>query len=338
MNDIKNIITATPFRLSFFGGGTDLPDYFNLREGSILGTTINKYNYISVNSLKRLFEKKIRFSYSKLEEVNNIDDLNDRFLKAILKSDMNFSNNNFLDIHTYSDLPSSSGLGSSSAFVVGMLNALYSLNGIYKSSKFLSKRAISIEREGLALKGGWQDQILVAYGGFKKIDFFQNSFDISTINISPQKIKALEDSIILLYTNIQRNSSKIQESVFNKNFKSKVTILNHIKDFVDEGIEILNTINDRDLMIKEFGLLLNESWKMKKSLSKLITSSFIDDLYNSALEAGAYGGKLIGAGGGGFFMMIAPQNKRSSVLEKLKSLKQIDIKFSHTGSKVIFSN
>ena len=317
-----------------------MPDYFNINRGHILGATINKYNYISINRLERLFDDRIRFSYSNLEKVNKINDLNDKYLKAILKSDKKFiDNNDYLDIHTYSDLPASSGLGSSSSFVVGTLKALHSLNEIYKSPNNLALKAIEIERKILGLKGGWQDQILCSNGGLKRIEFYSNNFDINDIGLPMKKIHKLEDSILFFYTNVQRDSSKIQEKTFTKsNIKQKHSTLKKMSEYVDDAINILHEGNNLDDMIKNFGELLNESWNLKKSLSDKISNSSIDDLYNKALKAGAYGGKITGAGGGGFLMLIVPKDKQKSVTTELNSLKPVEIKFSYSGSKIIFIN
>jgi D-glycero-alpha-D-manno-heptose-7-phosphate kinase len=333
------IITRTPFRISFLGGGTDIPDYFNRKKSAVLGATINKYTYITINSLERLMGEKFRISYSKLEIADEINDIKDDYFREILLSNIDLYDNDFFDIHTFSDLPSGSGIGSSSTFVVGMLNGIHSLNNVYQNPKKLAQEAIKIERIRLKEMGGWQDQIFAAFGGFNFIDFHQNNFEISKINIYSEKMKALEKSIMLFFTNIKRSSADIQEKVFGQeNSSNREKYLDLIYQLAVEGKNILYNTHDNKKMVKDFGQIINESWIAKKRLSKNISNPVIDEIYKTAMEAGAWGGKINGAGGGGFISFIVPEDKQSNVNKSLKHLKQIDVKFEPYGSRVIFAD
>lgn len=333
------IITRTPFRISFLGGGTDFPEYFNRKKSIVLGAAINKFTYVTINSLERLLEKRFRISYSQLETVDEIREIKDNYFREILLSNVNLYANEFFDIHTFSDLPSGTGIGSSSSFIVGMLNGIHSLNGVYQDPKKLALEAIQIERTRLKEIGGWQDQIFAAFGGFNLIDFYQNNFEVSKISISQEKMKALESSMMLFFTNIKRSSASLQKKVFNQNnLSSKENYLDLIYDLALEGKKILFNTHDINKMVEDFGKVINESWHAKKNLSSDISNTEIDEIYNIAIKAGAYGGKINGAGAGGFILFIVPKNKQGNVKESLKHLKQIDIKFEPYGSRVVFSD
>mgnify|MGYP001238112984 CR=1 FL=1 len=337
-NSTGIVITRTPFRVSFIGGGTDTPDYFNNKRGGVLGTSISKYTYVTINSLERLLQKKIRTSYSKLETVDDIDQLEDAYVREILKANINIYENDFYDIHTFSDLPSGSGVGSSSSFVVGMLNAVHSLNGIFKTPKELANEAIHIERVILNEKGGWQDQIFAAYGGLNYIKFQDDAYDVSKVSISRDNRRELEASCMLFFTNIKRSSSAIQKKVFKKdNLEKKQQYFDEIFDLSQIGLEALYANNRNNEMLKDFGEILNRGWHLKSSLSSSISNNTIDDIYNSAMNAGALGGKVCGAGGGGFIIFIVPEENQKSVRKSLSKLKEIKVKFDDYGSKVVFS-
>jgi len=333
------IITKTPFRISFLGGGTDIPDYFNRRNGAVLGAAINKYTYTTINSLERLMEKRFRISYSKLEMVDDINDIQDRYFREILLSNIDLYENGFFDIHTFSDLPSGSGIGSSSSFVVGLLNGVHSLNGVYQNPEKLAREAINVERVKLNDIGGWQDQIFAAFGGFNFIDFHQNNFEVNKIIISQEKLTALENSVMLFFTNTSRLSSDIQENVYTEeNLSDKENYFDLIYKLAIEGKNILYNANDNNKMVKDFGQIINESWKAKRRLSEKISNPFIDKIYETAMNAGAWGGKISGAGGGGFILFIVPEDKQNNVKNSLKHLKQVNIKFEPYGSRIIFVN
>jgi len=331
------VITQTPFRLSFFGGGTDLPEYFNEYEGAVLSTTIDKYLYVTINSLKRFYENRIRLSYSKLELVDNLGDLQHGIVKTVLKNHPSFSDDSFIDMHTYADFPAASGMGSSSAFTVGFLNALYSINGIYKTPEEIAYEAINVEREKLKEIGGWQDQIASSQGGLNLIRFKKNSFFIEPISLSFEKIQALEDSFLLFFTGGTRSSAEIQKGTFGVADDNKTVQLHAIKQSVFEALAILRQSNTISEMVNEFGALLHKSWEIKRSLSACISNSKINAMYDAAIKAGALGGKLCGAGGGGFLLLVVPFKFKEKVISALNGYKYVNIKFDDMGARVIYS-
>lgn len=330
----------TPFRISFFGGGTDFPEYFSAHKGSVLGTTLSRSSYVVLNSLVRLQSKRIKLSYSKLEYANSPEELQHEITKCILKEYNHLWNENFLDIHSFADLPSSSGIGSSSAFTVGLLQALYTLNGQFRTPSQLAQEAIVIEREKLHEKGGWQDQIFAAYGGFNKIDFFDDSFFVTPVSLPSILLHKIEESMIYFFTNIKRSSNGIQQTVFSKeNFRDKSRYLKKIHELVSAAENCLYSGKNPDVIVSEFGKLLHESWNAKRSLSEVISGSHLDECYDLAIKAGAFGGKISGAGGGGFFYFIAPPQNHDKIRLALteKNCTPISARFSKMGSRVIFS-
>lgn len=337
---VKNkgiIITQTPFRVSFFGGGTDFSDYFNEHGGSVIGTTINKYLYVAINSLERISDKKIRLSYSKLEQVNHIDEIQHSQVREIIKSNPLFDDGNFLDIHTFADLPASSGMGSSSSFTVGMLNNLYLMNHIYKTPESLSTEAINIERNILKDQGGWQDQIIVAYGGFNRINFFNDSFSVTPLVLSLEKLHALEASCMLFFTNKLRSSNDMQDKLIKSDNSNRIKCLHEIKEHVEQAHRILNKSTSPQKMVQDFGLLLGKTWETKKKLNEGISSEHIDQMFQIGMGAGAYGGKLCGAGGGGFILFIVAEHKQAAVAKALKDYHITKTCFENYGSRPIYS-
>ncbi len=332
------VITRTPFRISFFGGGSDLPHFFNQHRGAVIGAAIDKYVYVTLNSLDRFFEKRIRLSYSKLENVSEPEELEHSIVRSILQSHPCIDKDSFLDIHTFADLPASSGVGSSSSFTVGMLNALYALHGAYRTPEFLAKEAIQIEREKLQQAGGWQDQVFAAFGGFNKIVFANNNFTVEPICLSMEKKQAIEAACMMFFIGGLRSSAEVQQRAFGTPAKEQNKRLETLCQQVEEAFHILASTSYRtDEMIHHLGKLLHQAWEIKRSLSSHISNSHIDVLYNKALEAGALGGKLCGAGGGGFLLMIAPPEKRANIAHALADYKLLDIRFQEEGSKVIYS-
>ena len=330
------IITKTPLRISFMGGGTDLPEYFNKYGGIVIGAAINKYMYVTINSLERIFEKKIRLSYSKLEQVDNVSQLKHELARSILTNHPFTQKNIFLDMHSYADLPSSSGIGSSSSFAVGMLNALYLLHGVYKSSFDLAAEAIKIEREILRHKGGWQDQILAAYGGFNKIIFAHGSFEVEPICISQEKLKALQDSCLLFFTGQTRFSSDVQTKLSHNSPHRNYSNLHKIASHATEAVNILTNATSPTHLIQGLGELMAESWKIKKSLADAISNHEIDTMYQKAMRAGALGGKVCGAGGGGFLLIITLPKNRQKIISTLKKYKCVQFLFDFRGSLPIY--
>lgn len=339
-NENRGIVhVRTPFRVSFFGGGTDFPSFFNSYRGKTIGTTIDKYSYVSLNSLERLLEKKIKLSYSKLELVNSPDELEHPIVKCILSEGRAQWANQFIDIHSFADLPSGSGVGSSSSFTVGMLQALSTLQGVYQSPNHLAVEAINIERYKLNECGGWQDQIFAAYGGFNQIDFKNNSFSVTPIVMDNEVRRELEQSFLFYFTNSQRSSALIQEQTFSQtNLCSKYDFLKEMVALADEAISCLHSKKPAKEIIREFGELLDASWKLKRNLCGAISNEQINDCYQSAIKLGAYGGKVSGAGGGGFMFFLVPQEKHEAVRKGLrcKNVKEVKVSFSSEGSQVIF--
>lgn len=323
------IISKTPFRISFFGGGTDYPAWYKENRGAVISTTIDKYCYITCRYLPPFFEHKHRIVYSKIDTVKNINEIEHPSARAIIKF-LNIEKG--LEIHHDGDLPARTGLGSSSSFTVGLIHSLYALKGIMPSKMKLAKEAIHIEQKILNENVGCQDQIQVAFGGFNKINFAtDDSFQIQPIIINKERLNSFQDHLMLFFTGISRYASDIaKEQILN--IKNKKKELKAIHQMVDESIKILTGNSNID----EFGKLLHKSWMIKKKLSKNISTSVIDDIYNSACDAGAIGGKLLGAGGGGFILFFAKPENHEKIRRKLKNILYVDFKFDNTGSQIIF--
>ena len=322
------IITKTPYRISFFGGGTDLNQWFKENGGAVISTSIDKYCYISCRFLPKFFDHKFRFVYSQIEDVLNIDDIKHPAIKGLLNH-LNWEQG--IELHHDGDLPARSGLGSSSSFTVGMLNALSALQGKYISKNELAKQAIFIEQKVLNENVGCQDQIAAAYGGFNKIEFYgEDSFKVSPIIIPDDRLNKLQDNLLLFFTGISRFASEIEKSKI-VNFNTKKIELSKMHEMVDTSIDIL--VN-QDKNIDDFGFLLNEGWQYKKSLSNLVSNNEVDTIYNSALKSGALGGKLLGAGGGGFILFYAPKENRDIIIKNLNHLIHVPFKFENLGSTV----
>jgi D-glycero-alpha-D-manno-heptose-7-phosphate kinase len=322
------IITKTPYRISFFGGGTDLNQWFKENGGAVISTSIDKYCYISCRFLPKFFDHKFRFVYSQIEDIINIDDIKHPAIKGLL-SHLNWDQG--IELHHDGDLPARSGLGSSSSFTVGMLNALNAMQGKHISKCELAKQAIFIEQKILNENVGCQDQIAAAFGGFNKIEFYgEDSFKVSPIIIPEVRLNKLQDNLLLFFTGISRFASEIEKSKI-VNFNSKKNELTKMHEMVDISIEIL--VNEAK-NIDDFGLLLNDGWNYKKSLSNLVSNYEVDEIYNSAIKSGALGGKLLGAGGGGFILFYAPKEKHQKIINKLNHLIHVPFKFENLGSTV----
>lgn len=323
------IISKTPFRISFFGGGTDYPAWYEENGGAVLSTTIDKYCYISLRYLPPFFEHKHRIVYSKVENVKNIDEIRHPVVKALLE---HFKIEKGVEIHHDGDLPARSGLGSSSAFTVGMLNCLYALRGNIVSKTDLAKQAIRIERDMLKESVGSQDQVAVAHGGFNKIVFHHDhDFRIHPITLQKEKINQLQSHLMLIFTGFSRFASEVAEAQI-KNTPNKKKELTEMQQMVDHAIGILNSNRD----IVEFGSLMHQAWQLKKSLTDKISNSVIDNLYSKALSAGAIGGKLLGAGGGGFILLFVRPENRERLKEELKDFLEVKFRFENDGSQIIY--
>lgn len=321
------IITKTPFRMSFFGGGTDMESFFKEYNGAVLSTTFDKYCFVTVRHLPRFFEYSTHLTYSKMEYVNSYDEIQHPAIRNAMK---------FLDMHeirlTYeSDLPARSGLGTSSSFAVGMLNAFYALKGIYASKKKLADEAIFLERVLCDEAGGWQDQIAAAYGGFNRINFSADGYEVLPVIISPDRKKQLNNNLMMFFTGFTRYSAAIQQT---NNFgaREKSAQLREMLILVDEAEKILtNKAGDID----EFGRLLDHTWRLKRQMGAAVSTDSIDMLYERGIRAGALGGKLLGAGGGGFLVFYVRPEKQQFVREAMKDLMYIPFEFENGGTQVI---
>ena len=325
------IVSKTPYRISFFGGGTDYPSWYVKNGGAVLSTTIDKYIYISGRHLPPFFEHKYRIVWSHVETVKKMNQIKHRAVKELLKK---YKIKSGLEIHYDGDLPARSGMGSSSVFVVGLMNLLNNLKGIKVSKKELAQKSIYFEQRILKDVVGSQDQIAVTYGGFNKINFeVGGEFNVSPIAIKNATLKKLNRNLLLVYTGFKRTANDIAREYVNKLQKSKKNHIIEISNFVKEAEKILKQ-GDLD----EFGNLLHESWLEKKSLSSSISNTTIDAIYNDAIKKGVIGGKLLGAGGGGFFLFYVPHYRKKRLIKHFKKLITIPFGFTSEGSKIIFKN
>lgn len=322
------IITKTPFRMSFFGGGTDMEEYFRQHSGAVISTTIDKYCYVTVRHLPGFFSYKNQIVYSKMEKVRSVDEIEHPAVREAMK----LLNMQDLVISYDADLPARSGLGTSSSFAVGLLKAFHCLKGRYVDKYLLAKEAIYLERTLCNEAGGWQDQIAASFGGLNRIDFRNNDFQISPVIISPMKKEMLNKNLMLFFTGFSRLSSEIQKDTKKSMNDSKVQ-LREIQMLVDEAQEILV---DRDSNLDEFGRLLDYTWKLKRQIGNRVSTENIDLLYETAINAGATGGKLLGAGGGGFLVFYVPEERQKAVREKLKHLMYVPFLFDERGTDVIY--
>lgn len=320
------IITKTPFRISFFGGGTDLESFFREYGGSVLSTTFDKYCYVTVRHLPRFFEYKTHLTYSKMEYVNDYDEIIHPLIRNAMRE---------LDMHelrlTYdSDLPARSGLGTSSSFAVGMLNAFYCLKGKYVDKKQLADEAIYLERVLCDEAGGLQDQIAAAYGGFNRINFSENGYEVKPVIMSMNRKKELNDRLIMFFTGFVRDSFAIQK--INSTYTpEKIASLKEMLTLVDSAEKTLVSDNQN---LDEFGRLLDYTWQLKRKTGKVSTDA-IDALYERGKQAGALGGKLLGAGGGGFLVFYVQPENREAIMNAMKDLLYIPFEFETTGTSVI---
>lgn len=325
------IISKTPLRISFFGGGTDYPVWYRENRGAVLSTTIDKYCYLTVRYLPPFFPYKHRIVYSKVETINDRNEI----LHPVVRTALEFLDiKKGMEIHYDADLPARTGLGSSSSFTVGLLNSLYALKGIISSKHQLAKEAIYIERDVLGENVGSQDQTAAAYGGFNKISFFGNDeINLEPITLGKERVSSLQNHLMLFFTGFSRTASEIAKKQI-ENTPQKKKELTLMYQMVDEAKSILG--GNRD--IGEFGKLLNEAWQLKRSLSDTISNPAIDAIYEKALKAGARGGKLLGAGGGGFILFFVPPEKQAKVREELKNLLDVKFNFENGGSQIIYYN
>lgn len=323
------IISRTPFRISFFGGGTDYPAWYRKNGGVVLATTIDKYCYISCRYLPPFFEHKYRVVYSKIENVREIPQIEHPAVRAVLEL---LKCERGLEIHHDGDLPARSGLGSSSSFTVGLINAVMALNGRHISKEELAESAIYIEQDALKENVGSQDQISVAHGGFNRIEFKRdNNHDVAPVILPKPKLVALQNSLMLFFTGISRFSSDVAKTQL-ENFKKRESELRRMEEMVGEALNILNGSDDG---LDEFGRLLDQAWRYKKSLSDKVSNATIDQIYQEAVNAGALGGKILGAGGGGFILFYVRPENQAAVKARLKDLIHVPFRFENSGSRIV---
>ena len=320
------IITQTPFRMSFFGGGTDFPGFYKKHGGAVISTTFDKYCYVNVRHLPRFFDYSTELSYSRIERVTDVEAIEHPAIREAMK---------YLDMQeirlTYeADLPARSGLGTSSSFAVGMLNAFYALKGKYADKRKLADDAIYLERVLCKESGGVQDQIAASFGGLNRINFNADGYEVNPVIISPDRKAQLNRNLMLFFTGFSRFSSDIQKTT-QKDMADKERQLLEMLSLVDEAEKVLTTKTD----LNEFGRLLDYTWKLKRGISSGISTDSIDGLYAKGIEAGALGGKLLGAGGGGFLLFYVEEDKREAVAKSMEDLLYVPFQFENSGTRVI---
>jgi len=324
------IINRTPFRISFFGGGTDYPVWYKKHGGAVLSTSINKYCYINCRYLPPFFKYKYRIAYSDLEQTKIISEIRHpsaRETLAYLNMDKG------VDIHLHSDLPAKAGLGTSSSFTVGLLSVLNALKGKMVSKRQLAMDAIHIEQNLIKENVGSQDQVCAAFGGLNKIEFNEeHDFIVYHMTIKKEKYNMLQDNLLLFFTGFSRIASQIAEEQIKKTPK-KEKELTKMHEMVNQAVEILGS-SDTDLT--DFGKLLHETWMIKRTLTDKISNATLDKIYNRGIKAGAHGGKILGAGGGGFILFYVEPEKQASVKKELKDLLYVPFRFDNLGSQIVY--
>lgn len=322
------IISKTPFRISFLGGGSDFKEFFQYHHGSVISTSIDKYCYVTVRRLPRFFEYHSELVYSKMERVYETSEIKHPAIRNAME---------WLDIDnirlTYeADLPARSGLGTSSSFAVGMLNAFYALKGLTVSKEKLAEDAIYLERVLCNEAGGWQDQIAVALGGFNRIDFFNNQFEVRPISIDSERKKTLNNNLMLFFTGFSRISALVHKDN-KKQLDERCYYIDELVKLVDKGEKILEDSTEN---LDEFGYLLDATWQLKKKTGTTITNDNIDNVYYKAIQAGALGGKILGAGGGGFIIFYVQPDYQASVKKALNDFLYVPFTFENIGSQIIY--
>ena len=321
------VITQTPFRMSFFGGGTDYEGFFKEYGGSVISTTFDKYCYVTVRHLPPFFDYSNQVTYGIIERTKTTDEIVHPAVRNAMK---------YLDMHELrvvyeADLPARSGLGSSSSFAVGLLNAFYCLKGKYVDKRKLADDAIYVERVLCQEGGGIQDQIAASFGGFNRINFSEAGYDVNPVILSEERKNLLNENLMLFFTGFSRFSGEIAKSQ-EKSIRDKIKELQEMKGLVDEAEKILVSKTE----MKEFGKLLDYSWKLKRGITDRISTDAIDELYERAIRAGAVGGKLLGAGGGGFMLFYVEKENQAKVREALKNLLYVPFRFENRGTNVIY--
>ena len=321
------ILTKTPFRMSFFGGGTDMPEFFREHGGAVISTTFDKYCYVSVRHLPRFFSYQNQFTYSKIERVNDPAEFEHPAVRAAMK---------YMDMHELiinydADLPARTGLGTSSSFAVGMLNAFYALKGKYADKRRLADDAIYLERELCRESGGWQDQIAASFGGFNRINFNADGYEVLPMIISPERKKQLNQNLMMFFTGFTRFSSDVQKV----NASGKVDKTGQLKEMLSLVDDAERVLTDKEKNLDDFGRLLDHTWKLKRQTGSAVSTNSIDELYAKGMAAGALGGKLLGAGGGGFLVFYVQPERQDAVRWAMRDLLYIPFKFEDSGTRII---
>lgn len=314
--------------MSFFGGGTDVKEFYEEYGGSVLSTTFDKYVYVTVRHLPRFFSYKNQVTYSRIERTQKASEIE----HPLVRNAMEYLDMHELIINYDADLPARTGLGSSSSFAVGLLNAFYCLKGKYADKRRLADDAIYVERVLCNEAGGLQDQIAASFGGFNRINFNSEGYEVKPIIISPERKEKLNDNLMFFFTGFTRFSSEIQEDT-KKNADKNIETLLKMKSLVDEAEQILVS---KERNLDEFGRMLDESWKLKRTTGNKVSTSEIDSIYAKAIQAGALGGKLLGAGGGGFVVFYVPEDKQNEVKKALNNLLYVPFRFENSGTQVIY--
>ncbi len=323
------IISKTPYRITFFGGGTDYPSWYKINDGQVLNATIDKYIYITCRYLPPFFDHTIRLSYSKSESISDTNLIKHPAFREALNY---FKINKNIEIHYDGDLPSKSGIGSSSAFTVGLVNALSEYKNRKLSKKQLATVALYIEQCLIKENVGSQDQIAASFGGLNHIKFYKNDFKVKKISVKDDSLKTLNSRLMLFHTGIFRKADLVSKKYINK-LNTKAKYLEEISQMVNYSIDLL-----KNNQFNEFGKLLDASWNIKKLISNNISNDYFDSIYDSALSSGALGGKLLGAGSGGFMLFYVPKKNQKNVLQSLKKLLFIPFKFESNGSQIIYNS
>ena len=324
------IISQTPMRMSFFGGGTDFPEFFGVHGGAVISTTFDKYCHVNVRPLPELFDYKTYLAYAQIEKVNSVDEIR----HPAIRNAMKWLGLERICLNYDADLPSKTGLGTSSAFSVGMLNAFYTMLGVSKTKRELADDAIYLERTLCKEDGGIQDQIASAFGGFNRIDFSENGYTVKPLNISPERKETLNGNLMMFFTGLSRFSFQIQKTTKTV-LGQRTDQLLRMLDMVDLAEKILT---DPEKPLDDFGLLLNETWRLKRSISSEISTDLIDTLYKKATNAGALGGKLLGAGGGGCLLFYVNEENQDAVRAALSDMLEIKFRFENEGTRIICNN
>lgn len=321
------IITKTPFRMSFFGGGTDMENFFREYGGSVLSTSFDKYCYVTVRHLPRFFDFTTHLTYSKMEFVKGVDEIQ----HPAIRNAMKMLNMQEIRLIYEADLPARSGLGTSSSFAVGMLNAFYALKGKYADKKRLADEAIYLERVLCNEAGGWQDQIAASFGGMNRINFSADGYEVLPVIISPERKKQLNENLMMFFTGFTRFSSDVQK----ENAKREKDITKQLKEIMGLVDDAERVLTDKYADLDEFGRLLDYTWKLKKQTGSSVSTNNIDELYSKGIAAGALGGKLLGAGGGGFLVFYVQPEYQEAVRIAMNDLLYVPFEFENGGTRVI---